>query len=142
LSQFPDFKLTIVVDFSKYHDVRIDNQLATSSLVPDVVQLQTQQDFTRWKDMGTLLPYKPSGFSALYPAFKDPDGAWVSIAVYAFSYMYDDTLGNAGPATPRDLAEPRWKGQAPRRGQALPELADLPRRAAELLRRLVGCVPT
>ncbi|MFI7699505.1 ABC transporter substrate-binding protein [Nonomuraea sp. NPDC049480] len=110
LSQFPDIKLTLVVDYSKYHDVRIDNQLATNTLVPDLVQLQTLQDFTRWKRMGVLLPYKPAGFSSLYPQFRDPDGAWVSIAVVAFSYMYDDTLGSAAPATPRDLVDPRWQG--------------------------------
>jgi ABC-type Fe3+ transport system substrate-binding protein len=109
-SQFPDINLKIIVDYSKYHDVRVDNQLATNSLVPDVVQLQTLQDFPRWKDQGVLLPYKPAGFSALYPHFRDPDGAWVSIAVYAFSYMYDAGLGDGGPATPRDLADPRWRG--------------------------------
>jgi hypothetical protein len=37
LSQFPDIKLTMVVDYSKFHDVRVDNQLATGTLVPDVV---------------------------------------------------------------------------------------------------------
>lgn len=110
LSQFPDIKLTLVVDYSKYHDVRIDNQLATDTLVPDVVQLQTLQDFVRWKDAGVLRPYKPAGFSAVYPHFRDPDGAWVAIAVYAFSYMYDASLGSAAPATPADLADPRWKG--------------------------------
>jgi ABC-type Fe3+ transport system substrate-binding protein len=109
LSRFPDIKLTLVVDYSKYHDVRVDNQLATDALVPDVVQLQTQQDFTRWKAMGVLTPYKPAGFSAVYSGFRDPDGAWVSIAVLAFSYMFDDTLGAAGPATPRDLVDPRWQ---------------------------------
>jgi hypothetical protein len=44
LSQFPDIKLTMVVDYSKHHDVRVDNRLATGTLVPDVVQLQTLQD--------------------------------------------------------------------------------------------------
>lgn len=109
-AQFPDIKLTMIVDYSKFHDVRVDNQLATGTLVPDVVQLQTLQDFTRWKSLGVLQPYRPAGFSKLYPAFRDPDGAWVAIAVVAFSYMYDDSLGSAGPATPRDLADPRWKG--------------------------------
>jgi ABC-type Fe3+ transport system substrate-binding protein len=110
LSQFPDIKLTMIVDYSKYHDVRVDNQLATNTLVPDLVQLQTLQDFPRWKSMGVLMPYKPAGFSALYPGFRDPDGAWVGIAVVAFSYMFDDTLGSAGPATPQDLVDPRWQG--------------------------------
>ena len=111
LSQFPDIKLTLVVDYSKYHDVRIDNQLATDTLVPDVVQLQTLQDFVRWKDAGVLRPYKPAGFSAVYPHFRDRDGSWVAIAVYAFSYMYDASLGSAAPATPADLADRRWKGR-------------------------------
>lgn len=106
VSQFPDIKLNMVVDYSKYQDVRIDNQLATGTLVPDVVQLQTVQDFARWKAMGVLQRYKPGGFSALYPQFRDPDGAWVSIAVFAFSYMYNQALGSDGPATPRDLADP------------------------------------
>jgi len=111
LSRFPDLKLTMVVDYSKYHDVRIDNQLATGTLVPDVVQLQTLQDFTRWKQAGLLRPYKPAGFSALHPEFKDPDGAWLAIAVIAFSYMYDATaLGSAAPSSPLDLVDPRWKG--------------------------------
>ncbi|HXL18703.1 MAG TPA: hypothetical protein VN961_14410, partial [Streptosporangiaceae bacterium] len=60
LSQFPDIDLTLIVDYSKYHDVRIDNQLAAGTLVPDVVQLQTTQDFTRWKEAGVLRLYKPS----------------------------------------------------------------------------------
>lgn len=110
LQQFPDIKLKVIVDYSKYHDARVDNQLATNTLVPDVVQFQTLQDFTRWKEQGALLPYKPAGFSALYPHFRDPDGAWVTIAVYAFSYMYHASLGASGPATPRDLVDPRWKG--------------------------------
>ncbi|MFD4511099.1 ABC transporter substrate-binding protein [Streptomyces sp. NPDC058457] len=110
LSQFPGLKLTMVVDYSKYHEVRVDNQFATDTLVPDLVQLQTVQDFPRWKDMGELLSYKPAGFSALYPQFRDPDGAWVSTGVFAFSYMYDQTLGSGGPATPRELVNSRWRG--------------------------------
>jgi len=109
-AQFPDVKLTMVVDYSKFHDVRIDNQLATGTLVPDVVQLLTVQAFERWKQLGVLVPYKPAGFSRLYPGFRDPDGAWTAIAVYAYSFMYAASLGSAGPATPRDLADPRWKG--------------------------------
>jgi hypothetical protein len=83
-----------------FHDVRVDSQLATGTLVPDVVQSQTLQDFTRWKSLGVLQPYKPAGFSKVYPGFKDPDGAWAAIAVYAFSYVYDESLGSAATATP------------------------------------------
>jgi ABC-type Fe3+ transport system substrate-binding protein len=109
LSRFPDIDLTIVVDYSKYHDVRVDNQLATGTLVPDVVQFQTVQDFTRWKRQGVLLPYKPAGFSKLYKGFRDPDGAWIAIAVIAFSYMYDS--GAAALTSPLDLVDPAWQGK-------------------------------
>ncbi|TMW56784.1 hypothetical protein Poli38472_006794 [Pythium oligandrum] len=72
---YPDINLTMVVDYSKYHDVRIDNQLATDSLVPDIVALQTLQDFTRWTKKDKLLKYKPAGFSEIYEPFKDESGA-------------------------------------------------------------------
>ncbi|MEU5282111.1 ABC transporter substrate-binding protein, partial [Streptomyces asoensis] len=32
-SRFPDLDLTVVVDYSKYHDVRVDNQFATDTLI-------------------------------------------------------------------------------------------------------------
>jgi ABC-type Fe3+ transport system substrate-binding protein len=112
LSEFPDIDLTIVVDYSKYHDVRVDNQLATNTLVPDVVQFQTLQDFTRWKQQGVLAPYKPAGFSKLHRRFRDADGAWLAIAVIGFSYMYDATaVGSAAPASPLDLVDPKWQGK-------------------------------
>ncbi|MGW4210301.1 ABC transporter substrate-binding protein [Lentzea sp. NPDC004789] len=110
LSRFPDMRLTMVVDYSKFHDVRVDHQLATRSLVPDVVQLQTLHDFTRWKKEGVLQPYKPAGFSKLHKGFADPDGAWTSIAVLAFSYMYNvAAVGGNAPRSPLDLLDPRWK---------------------------------
>jgi ABC-type Fe3+ transport system substrate-binding protein len=111
-AQFPKIDLTVVTDYSKFHDVRIDNQLATGTLVPDLVQLQTVQDFTRWKSQGKLLPYKPAGFGKVHPAFKDADGAWVAIVVIAFSYMYNTALTGAhAPKTPQELVDPRWKGR-------------------------------
>ncbi|MCX5599369.1 extracellular solute-binding protein [Streptomyces phaeochromogenes] len=110
-SRFPDIDLTIVVDYSKFHDVRIDNQLATDTLVPDVVQLQTLQDFTRWARQGELLSYKPAGFSAVHPKFKDPGGAWTAVMAVAFSFVYNvAAVGADVPRTPLDFVDPRWKG--------------------------------
>lgn len=112
LARFPDMKLTIVVDYSKFHDVRIDNQLATGTLVPDVVQLQTLQDFTRWDEEGRLLHYKPAGSSTIYPSFKDAEGAWTAVQVIGFSFVYDvAAAGNAPPTSPLGLVDPQWKGQ-------------------------------
>ncbi|WP_105967786.1 ABC transporter substrate-binding protein [Streptomyces geranii] len=109
---FPGISLNIVVDYSKFHDARIDNQLATGTLVPDVVQLQTLQDFPRWKRQGVLLPYKPAGFSRVHPAFKDPTGAWTGIFVDAFSTIYNiDKAGGKPPTTAKALLDPTWKGR-------------------------------
>lgn len=46
--RFPGMTLDIIVDYSKFHESRIDFQLTTETLVPDVAQLQTLQDFPRW----------------------------------------------------------------------------------------------
>ncbi|MFI7295110.1 ABC transporter substrate-binding protein [Streptomyces sp. NPDC050121] len=112
LKAFPGIDLTLVVDYSKYHDVRVDNQFATRTLVPDVVQLQTLQDFVRWKSQGRLLHYRPAGFSKVYDAFKDPQGAWVAIGAIAFSFMYGTAaVGSDAPRTPLDLVDAGWKGK-------------------------------
>ena len=111
-NRFPGIDFNYIVDYSKYHDVRVDNQLATGTLVPDIVQLQTLQDFVRWNQQGRLLRYKPAGFSQIYDGFKDPQGAWTAVTVIAFSYFYSTTaLGSTGPATPQELVAPAWQGR-------------------------------
>ncbi|MER5522483.1 ABC transporter substrate-binding protein [Streptomyces sp. NPDC002763] len=111
-ARFPDIDLTLIVDYSKYHDVRVDNQFATGTLVPDLVQFQTLQDFVRWNEQGRLLRYKPAGFSKVYDAFKDPQGAWVATSALAFSFMYGvAAVGSDAPRTPLDLIDPKWKGK-------------------------------
>ncbi|MDT3395750.1 ABC transporter substrate-binding protein [Streptomyces sp. B1866] len=112
LKRFPRMKVKIIVDYSKFHDVRLDTQFATDTLVPDVVQLQTVQDFPRWKEQGRLLCYKPAGFSAVHDGFKDRHGAWVAVEVYTFSFLYDAAaVGGTAPSSPEDLVDPRWKGR-------------------------------
>jgi len=109
---FPDLDLTLIVDYSKFHDVRVDNQFATGTLVPDLVQMQTLQDFPRWDGLGRLLHYKPAGFSKVHDGFKDANGAWVSIQTVAFSFIYDiAAAGPDAPKTPLDLIDPKWKGR-------------------------------
>ncbi|GLD98207.1 hypothetical protein PINS_up006904 [Pythium insidiosum] len=110
---YPKVNLTLIVDYSKYHNARIDNQLETDSLVPDVVALQTLQDYPRWKREGKLMAYKPAGASQVYDGFADPDGAWTSHAVYTFSYFYDEAQlsakGLPAPKTAQDLADPKYR---------------------------------
>jgi hypothetical protein len=113
-AQFPKIAITSVVDYSKFHDVRIDNQFATGTVIPDVVHLQTLQDFTRWKDDGRLEAFKPEGFEQIHDSFKDREGAWVGIEVLAFSFMYSAAAAaDKQPKNPRDLASIDWKGKMP-----------------------------
>ncbi|OQR88575.1 ABC transporter, partial [Achlya hypogyna] len=109
---YPKVNLTMIVDYSKYHNVRIDNQLETNSLVADVVALQTLNDYPRWKRQGKLLAYKPAGFNKVFKGFTDPDGTWLSHAVFTFSYFYDEAVlkkhGLEPPATAKDLADPKY----------------------------------
>ncbi|GAB4063557.1 ABC transporter substrate-binding protein [Uliginosibacterium sediminicola] len=109
--QFPGIDINIVVDYSKFHDVRLDNQFATNSVVPDVIQIQTVQNFPRWKRLGRLQAFKPAGFENIHPSFKDADGAWMAIGVIAFSYMYDSSVVTAPPASPQALVNPEWRGK-------------------------------
>ena len=112
VKRFPGIDIQIIVDYSKIHDVRIDNQIARGAAVPDVVQLQTLQNFPRWKKEGHLLAFKPAGFAGLHPQFRDADGAWQAIGVLAFSLMYDVAgVGADAPRSPHDLADPKWKGK-------------------------------
>ncbi|KAG7384873.1 hypothetical protein PHYBOEH_009267 [Phytophthora boehmeriae] len=111
--RFPEINFTVIVDYSKYHDVRIDNQLETDTLVPDVVALQTLQDFPRWANEGKLLCYKPNGFSKIHQSLKDKQGAWMAYTIYSFasSYNSSDLSGLEAPATPADLVDPKWSGK-------------------------------
>ncbi|KAL3673673.1 hypothetical protein V7S43_001371 [Phytophthora oleae] len=111
--RFPKINFTAIVDYSKYHDVRIDNQLATDTLVPDVVALQTLQDFTRWTKNGDLLPYKPANFSKIHNSLRDKNGAWLAYTIFTFGYIYNSTAldGVAPPATPTDLVKPEYAGK-------------------------------
>ncbi|HET6709684.1 MAG TPA: ABC transporter substrate-binding protein, partial [Amycolatopsis sp.] len=46
--KFPKIKANVIVDFSKNHDARVDDQVAEHKVVADVVHLQTIDDFPRW----------------------------------------------------------------------------------------------
>lgn len=110
--RFPGIDIKIITDLSKYHDMRIDQQLALGNLECDVAHLQTMHDFDRWKTMDVLEPYKPLGWDAVYPEFKDPDGAFTAVKLFSFS----NTVANAvtdkdAPRDAADYLEPRFKGQ-------------------------------
>jgi ABC-type Fe3+ transport system substrate-binding protein len=109
--QFPDVRLHLVTDLSKYHDVRIDNQIATGKLVADVAILQTTQDFDRWKKQGDLLKYKPVGWDQVFANAKDKDGYYTGVFYGAFSYLVNNGLipANPGDFKGTDLLRPEFK---------------------------------
>lgn len=111
--RFPGMSIRIVTDLSKYHDARIDLQLQKGRLEADVAILQTLHDFDRWKDEGQLLAYKPLDWDAVLPEYKDPDGAFFSIGVIAFSNSYNTAklTEDTAPRDALDYLDPKLKGQ-------------------------------
>ncbi|QQM46432.1 ABC transporter substrate-binding protein [Streptomyces liliifuscus] len=111
--QFPDVKLNLVTDLSKYHDARIDNQLATEGLVADAAILQTAQDFDRWKKQGNLLRYKPVGWDKVFANAKDKDGYYTGVFYGAFSYVVNSKQlpANPGDFKGTDLLKPAYKNK-------------------------------
>ncbi|MFE4669796.1 ABC transporter substrate-binding protein [Streptomyces sp. NPDC056716] len=112
LARFPEIDFTVVVDYSKYHDVRVDNQLETDTLVPDLVQFQTLHDFPRWDKEGHLLRYRPAGFSKVHSSLKASNGSSVAVIANAFSFVPNvTTVGADAPRTALELLDPKWKGR-------------------------------
>ncbi|KSV75570.1 ABC transporter substrate-binding protein [Sinorhizobium sp. GW3] len=112
--RFPGVTLDVVVDYSKVHEARIDNQIATKSLVPDIVQIQTLQNFPRWKAEGILEPYKPIGWEYIYEPFKDRDAAFTGVFVDAFSNVVNTKIlpdEKSWPTEAKDYLRPDLKGK-------------------------------
>ncbi|GIZ44334.1 hypothetical protein CKM354_000753500 [Cercospora kikuchii] len=112
--RFPDVKLNLTVDLSKYHDNRIDRAHLEGLHVADVAVLQTLHDFRRWKNEGKLLDYKPATFEDILPGEKDADGAWFSVRISSFgTFLYDTTKLNASdvPSSYAELTDKKYKGK-------------------------------
>ena len=111
--RFPGMTLDVVVDYSKVHNARLDQQFADGKVVADVVQLQTLQDFPRWRREGRLLAYKPRGWDHIYSSFKDQTGAWTGVFVDAFSNLANTkALGSIpAPSNAHDYLDPALKGK-------------------------------
>lgn len=102
--RFPGMKLNVVVDLSKYHDARIEEQLLRKNLEVDVAHLQTLHDFDHWAARGLLLPYKPIGWDQVPAAYKDPDGRFTGLFMLTFANSYNKNYVTAENA-PRDYSD-------------------------------------
>lgn len=111
---FPDVKLNLTVDLSKYHDNRIDRAHLEGIHVADVAVLQTLQDFRRWKQEGKLLRYKPATFEDILEEEKDFDGAWYAEAIIGFgTFVFDSTKFNASavPTSFASIPDPAFRSK-------------------------------
>lgn len=112
--RFPGITLNITVDLSKYHDGRLDEQLAAGSdaVYVDSVILQTLHDYPRWAQQGALLNYAPAGFDEIEHAFKDDSAAWYGVYVFFWSGAWNtDKLSGVNPVEWDDWVSPKLKNK-------------------------------
>ena len=89
MQQFPGIEVKVTGGFSNVLNERIEKQMAEKKLAVDMAFFQTVQDFVNWKAQGKLLNFKPDGFDQIYPNFRDPDGAYMSLSANALTYAYN-----------------------------------------------------
>lgn len=100
--RFPGMTLNSTVDLSKYHDTRLDEQIAANNVYVDSIVLQTLHDYPRWKDQGVLMEYKPQNFESIAEPFKDADGAYYGYAIFGWGTTWNTQKYNG---TLRDFAD-------------------------------------
>jgi hypothetical protein len=111
--RFPGIKVKLTADFSNILAPIIDREIAERKLSVDLTIFQTLQDYDRWKKQGVLMSFRPEGWDQIHESFKDPDGQYVGVAVYALSYAYN-TQAIAGIDVPRsaeDFLKSDFKGK-------------------------------
>ena len=112
-ARYPGVNVSITGGFSNVLDQKIDQQLKDGKLEVDAAIFQTLQDFVRWKAEGRLLAFKPAGFDAIDPSFKDADGAFYGVMVVAMPYMYNTqhvSLSDVPNAAP-DFLKAQFRGK-------------------------------
>lgn len=109
--RFPGVPLRLTVDLSKYHDIRVYQGLLDGCLTPDVVMLQTMNDFENWKAMGVLEPFMPKSFGSLTPGYSDPEGAFLGVLMFCFVPQYAKCGLCEAPQAYTDFLCPQYRGR-------------------------------
>jgi ABC-type Fe3+ transport system substrate-binding protein len=112
-AKFPGIKVTLKGGYAGGLAPEIDKQIAAKHLEVDFVTFQAVQEFIRWKREGVLLPFKFDGYDALDPRFRDADGAFTPINVFAIAPAYNTKLVAPAdvPRSARDFLTPGWRGK-------------------------------
>lgn len=109
--RFPDVPMHLTVDLSKYHNIRVYQGLMDGFLTPDVVMLQTMNDFENWKAMDVLEPFKPQGFNRLKKGYSDDDGAYLGVFMFYFFPQYAKEGVRKIPSDYSDFLGPEFKNK-------------------------------
>lgn len=111
--RYPGIKISVGGGFSNVLDQKIDQQIATGKLEVDAAILQTITDFVRWKSEGRLIRFRPNGFDAMNPSFKDVDGAFWATMVNVVPYMYNTEQVSAAdvPNSALDFLKLKFHGR-------------------------------
>lgn len=108
---FPGIPITVTVDLSKYHDAEIDKRLMFGEEVPDVVHIQTVQNFPIWAANGVLQRYRPLGIDHVPQRYVDPDGYFAPIGIFQFAPITDYSQIPDAPVEYEDFLSPDLKGR-------------------------------
>jgi ABC-type Fe3+ transport system substrate-binding protein len=110
---YPGVNVAFTGGLSNALDKKIDQQLAAKTMEADVGIFQTMQDFVRWKQAGALMRFKPDGFDAIDPAFKDEDGAFTTVSVNLITYAWNTQSVDAAdvPKSALDFLKPMFRGK-------------------------------
>lgn len=111
--KYPGIKVEIRAAGSNTLAEEIDAQRKSGGPRADIAVLQTIQDFVRWKNEGALAAFKPDGFDNIPEAFKDADGAFVGVQIFALTYAHNPALIPASEMakSPMDFLDARYAGR-------------------------------
>jgi ABC-type Fe3+ transport system substrate-binding protein len=113
MQKYPGIAVSVTGGFSNVLNERIEKQMAEGKLEVDMAFFQTVQDFVTWKKQGKLLNFKPDGFDQIYPNFRDPDGAYMSLSANALTYAYNTAAVKPedAPKSALDFLKPMFQGK-------------------------------
>jgi ABC-type Fe3+ transport system substrate-binding protein len=111
--QFPGIRVQFTGGYAGDLAPAIDRQLAQGRLQVDFVTFQAVQEFLRWRAAGVLQPFKVEGFETLDPRFRDPEGAFTPVGVFAIAPAYNPKLLAAAdvPRSALDFLKPALRGR-------------------------------
>jgi extracellular solute-binding protein len=111
--RFPGIKVRVTGGYAGGLAPAIDKQIAERKIDVDFVTFQAVQEFIRWKREGVLMPFKMDGFEALDPRFRDADGAYTPINVFAIAPAFNTRLvaREDAPRSALDFLKPMFHGK-------------------------------